>query len=411
MKKTMMIIMMVLMMSTSLVYANDGNPQFKATVLSYSPVPAEPGSYITLNIKLENTGDGKADDAVIEFIDNYPFTVEQVSEKTKDIGELDSGEDYIAEYRVRIDDRAAQGTNYIKIRYNSDASSAGWIEKELPLTIQSSQKTVSISAVTNSPEVINPGEESNIVIKVSNSGSSNIRDVSLELDLAERVVGTNYIDLPFGPVGSSAEKRVAFLGSGQTEDFTFTLQSYPGAETGIYKIPITLSYTDEDGESISEDDLISIIVGSSSDIMLQVDSSSVYSDQPNGEVIFSVTNKGFDEIKFATFEIMANEEFEVMSTSNREYLGNIDSDDYETATFTIKLTAENVEEVNLPVKVTFKDSLNKEYKTERTITLPVMTLEEAGLGKSSSGSTIVFVLIILVVGYFLYRRHKKKKRR
>ncbi len=408
MKKTIIGIIMVMMLSFNIAAAVE-SAELSTTLLSYSPVPAEPGSIITVNIKVLNDGDASASNAAIEFVDNYPFSVSEESEKLKSIGRLAEQEDYLAEYRVRIDGAAREGTNYLKVRYIIDQNSDNWFEKEIAVTVQAVQKTVSINKVEIVPEVLKPGEKANVQIKVKNLATSDLRDVGITLSLAQIVLGTTVVDLPFAPVGSSIEKRISYLRSGETADFDFVLQSYPTATGGIYKIPLSLEYTDDDGNDYSSIDLIGVAIRGEPDIMVQIDSSNLRSDNGKGDIIFSITNKGFDEIKFLTVKLTETDEFEVLSTSNEEYLGNVDSDDYETADFEVKMKGTGTSKVTFPVEISFKDALNEEYTIQKDLTLPLISTSDAGEEKSNTGTYIFIAIVVVIIGFVVYRKMRKKK--
>ncbi len=385
------------------------NAHLTVTLQSYTPVPAEPGSYITVTFKVLNDGDRTAPSASLEFIDNYPFSVDDDSLKTEDIGLMDHQDDYLVEYRVRIDSAALEGTNYLKIRYTTDDSNDNWVEKELPLTVKSVQKTLAINKVDVFPEVVSPGDDAKVDIRLKNMANANLRDVAVQLNLAGTMVGTEYVDLPFAPIGSSIEKRIPLLRSGQSADIGFQLKTYPAAAAGIYKIPLLLSYTDENGNNFSRTDLISVIVNGPTDVLVQIDSSTLYSDGNKGDITFSITNRGFDEIKFLTITLGESDDYTIFSPSKESYLGNIDSDDYETTDFSVRLDKPGVDHVEFPVTVTFKDALNRDHAIEKNLTLPLISQADAGKGRSSTGLIIVIVLVVLIVGYVIYRRKKKTK--
>lgn len=391
------------------VYAAD-RAHLDVSLQSYTPVPAEPGSYVRVTIKVLNDGDASATRAAIEFVDNYPFKVEEASEKVKTIGQLGAQADYLAEYRVRIDSDAVEGTNYLKVRYILDDTTDNWIEKELPLTISSVQKTVSINSVEVEPEMVAPGEQLSVVLRLKNMAPSALRDVGVKLDLEKSVLGTESIDIPLAPIGSSVEKRTAQLSSGQTAEFDFVLQAYPTATAGIYKVPVQLTYTDEDGNEFSRTDLIGIVINDVPDLMLQIDSSTLYSDNGVGEVTFSITNKGLSEIKFATIELEETDDFAVKSSSSIAYLGNIDSDDYETASFDVKMVQHGMTEVVLPLRLEFKDGLNKVHVVSEELSLPLITTAEAGEEKSHTGVVVIVVVVVVAIIFFVLHRRKKKRK-
>ena len=98
------------------------------------------------------------------------------------------------------------------------------------------------------------------------------------------------------------------------------------------------------------------------------------------------------------------------------YIGNIDSDDYETAdynlylTYDAKLTKEE-KTINLPIKVTYSDANNEKYTDEYNLDLILYEPKKLGIGNGHQAP--IFVIIILaVIGFFVYRgfRSRKKKK-
>lgn len=405
-----MIVLVVTMGLLAVQAVAASNPRLDASLLSYTPVPAEPGSFITVTIKIENEGDASTPNAAVEFVDNYPFTVQ--NEKLKRIGSLNAQGYYLAEYRVRIDSQAAEGTNILKIRYTPNMEDQNtWVRKDIELSINSVQKTISINDIVITPEVISPGGQAKAEFKVKNIGTSNLREVSLKLNLEGILIGSTYVDIPLAPIGSSVEKQIALLESGQTADFEFVLQAYPDAEAGIYKIPITLTYTDDAGTEYTRTDLYGMVINGDVDILIQVDSTTLYTCNGKGDVTISATNKGFSEIKFATILLEDTDDYDIKSLSNEVYVGNIDSDDYETAEFTVKMEKQGLDEVTLPVTLTFKDALNKEHVVHKDISLELVSATEAGHKDSKAGLVIVIIAAVAVIGFLLYRRSKSRKRR
>jgi hypothetical protein len=390
--------------------AGTDQARLDVTLLSYTPVPVQPGSYVTVTLKIVNNGEGATGEGAIELVDNYPFSVEDQMSKMKTFSDLGSQETFLVEYRVRVDSAALEGENYLKVRYATSVVKNDWVEKTLSLSVDSDQNTISINDVTIDPEILSPGEKADVTIRIKNLANSDVRDVSMRLNLAGVLVGTSYIDIPLAPIGSSTEKSIPLLKGGQSADFLFVLQAYPAAEAGIYKIPVILAYTDEAGSEQTHNDIISVVVSGEPDIMVQVDSSTVYADNGKGEVIVAVTNKGFSEVKFTTVKLGTTGEYDLLSPSDELYLGNIESDDYQTAEFSIKPKA-GAKSVKLPVSVTFKDALNKEHTVEKELTLPLLSTADAGNKRSPVGGIIAVIVVAGIVGLVAYNKGKKKAAR
>jgi hypothetical protein len=383
-------------------------PSLDMSLLSYTPVPARPGDYVTVTFKLTNNGAASTTNAVVEFIDNYPFSLDNEPTRVENVGVLPSQQSYLVEYRVRIDPAALEGTNKLKLRFVVDKDTSNWVEKEFSLTVSSAQKTVSINSVSTNPKTITPGGEVELDLKLKNLASGDLRDVGIRLDLEGVVVGTTYVDIPLAPIGSSIEKKLSLLKSGETIDFLFTLQAYPDADAGIYKVPVTLTYVDDLGTEYERQDLISLVINSEPDVLLLVDETNLYSDNARGDVTFSITNKGLADIKFLTVGLAESDAYTVLS-NDEVYVGGVDSDDYETADFTLRLNEGLKDMVTLPVTLTFKDALNNEHIITKDVSLNLLSSSDANGAKKSKAGTIIAVLVILGVIIFFWRRAKKCK--
>ena len=412
MKKSVMLVVLLVVMAMvagNVLAADQGH--LDVSVLSYTPVPAQPGGYVTVTLKVMNTGNGDTTDAAIEFVNNYPFSMDNQAEMIKSIGVLGSQDTYLAEFRVRIDPEAIEGTNYLKVRYTTDTGMANWVEKDLPLTVNSAQKTLSINNVEVSPKSVMPGGEAQVTLKIKNLAQSNLRDIGVKLNLEGAMVGSTYVDIPLAPIGSSVEKKISLLKTGQSADFDFVLQAYPDATAGIYKIPVTLTYTDENGKEYSRTDLISLVINAKPELMVTIDDSTLYSDNGMGDVSFMVTNKGLTDIKFLTVTLGQSDAYTIKSVSDETYVGNVDSDDYEIATFSVLMNKQGLDHVEFPVTLHYKDALNNDQTMQETLSLPLISTKEAGKEKSKTGLVIVIIVVLALIIFFVVRARKKKARR
>jgi LPXTG-motif cell wall-anchored protein len=105
-------------------------------------------------------------------------------------------------------------------------------------------------------------------------------------------------------------------------------------------------------------------------------------------------------------------EFEVLS-AQEIYVGNVDSDDYETAEFNIYLTNDGFKEekvISLPLKVEYRDANNNLYTDEYDFKLKILNPKKLGIKKRSGTTTFVMFLVILGLVAFLYFRRRRKKK-
>ena len=118
------------------------------------------------------------------------------------------------------------------------------------------------------------------------------------------------------------------------------------------------------------------------------------------------------DIKFAYLSVSDIVGIRFIS-EKEQYIGDIDSDDFDSVEFKIYFKGDAPSTINLPLNVRYKDSLNKQYAEEFSLPLRVYTKEQAiqlGLLKKSNITTYVGVVIVLIIVWFVYRRIKKRRR-
>ena len=120
-------------------------------------------------------------------------------------------------------------------------------------------------------------------------------------------------------------------------------------------------------------------------------------------------NTGVSSVKFASLELKKSQDYEILSNPII-YLGNIDSDDYETADFNIY---SNKEDPKLSFELNYKDEFNKEYTKSGDLIVNTYSHEDAkkyGFVQRKNNSWIFLVIFVLIVGgLFWFKKHKKKK--
>lgn len=415
MKKVIFLIIMIL--AVSIVSAElRSMPDIDLTLLSQKPDPVEPGSYVELRFKLENFGYEDAKDVEVQIVPKFPFSLDPGEKKIHEIGIVGgrqvSAKAYTFDYKLRVDSDAVLGENEIDIQWRTKDST--WITQKFKVDIETTAALLSLTEFTSDPLRIKPGEVATIEMNLFNGAHSFIRDVKVKLNLIKMVqtsTGTMVEELPFSPIGSSEEKIIMKIDGRSETTVSFDLVTNADAETRIYKLPVSLSYTDSTGKRYNQSNIISLIVGDEPDIIVGIDDSEIYKVGQTGEVSIKFVNKGFSDIKFLYVQLKSSPYYKILSSEN-SYIGNIDSDDYETADF--KLYLRNIENghVILPLAIEYKDANNVEYEKAVELKLKLLSEDEAievGLKKSNKTAGIIITVVIVVLGFLIYRKLKKRK--
>jgi hypothetical protein len=243
-----------------------------------------------------------------------------------------------------------------------------------------------------------PGESTGITIEVKNILSDDVEDVSIALNLD---------NTRFTSVGSSEDSEEE-IEEDDKENFGFTIKAANDITPGDYNIPYTLTYKilGED-ETIERKGSFGVTVGAKTELRYTVDvENPIVGEQ--GQVIFKVINSGLGDIRFVSIRL-ASSGFTLLS-DDEIYVGTVDSDDFETATFDVIFKSENPK---VRAIIEYKDFNNEKIIEDVELPLRVYTQEEAlelGIIQKNNTGLYVGVVVALIIIWFIYRAIKKRRR-
>lgn len=262
--------------------------------------------------------------------------------------------------------------------------------------------SLEISSVHISPIEINPSDKATIEIRLANNLDQDIKDISIKLNLINN-------DLPFAPLESGTEKTIEELKENRETLIKFNIIVFPETQPKIYKIPIKISYKDKENKTTELNDVISINIQSEPSIKTTSEETSLIKGLTQ-DLNINIINNGIPNIKFLTIKLEEQNSFNLLSP-NLIYIGNLDSDDTETITLSLFIKDLSTSEAKIPLKISYKDTNNKEYLEEQEIKLKLYTTEEAkalGLIQNKDYSRIIFfiILIFIIILFIIYRKRK-----
>ncbi|MFA6089008.1 MAG: COG1361 S-layer family protein [Candidatus Woesearchaeota archaeon] len=378
----------------------------KLTLLNQDPDPVDANQNVELKFKLENLGSDAAQNTQVELVSKYPYILESDA-ALKNIGTLDAysvGTSSVTiKYNIRIDKNAADGVNKLEVRYKYGETD--WISENYDISVSAENKNafVSVNSIEITPESPAPGNKAQLKVMIQNYDESEIKDVTVKLDVSSAT-------LPFVPYDSSTEKRITILKSKEIKELDYDLLVSSDAKTQVYKIPLTITFKDYNGNEYTQNDLVGVEVGSAPELSYWLDVSKMYTVGAKDQISLKFVNKGISDMKFLYVEVKDADGFEITS-SKKVYLGNVNSDDYETADFDVMISNDAKESLNIPVKITYKDANNNNYEKEDILLLKLYTNEQikSTSKKSNTGLYVVIGIIVIVILFLLFRRSSKKK--
>ncbi len=411
MKKILVLLSLVILLS-SLAHAGLNalseakTPQLSIILQSQSPDPVEPGQIVTIKFKVENSAKETTEDVIIELLPKFPFKLYGDVAK-KNIGKLQAvttGADAtIVEYRLKVDDDAAEGETEIELKvllFGND----GIIYKDddFMIDIQTHDAILDITSITSNPEQIAPGETAEVSIMVKNLADSLLKDIKFKLDLGGDT-------LPLAPYQSSSERRISQLKSNFQNSMNFKIIADPDATPGLYKVPLSITYNDEKGNAYSVSDVLAVVIGETPKIKAYIKKSSVMQKNKEGKITLEIANTGTSDLKFLELFLLPSEDYQLITTSNYFYLGDVDSDDTESEEINVFINR-GIKTLTLPIKLKYLDANNKPFQQQFDLELPLYStskLKQFGLIENGNTSKYLFILILIIAGYFYYLKRKK----
>lgn len=400
---------LMLLTGLSLVWAvSYDSPNIEVTLLSQEPDPVEPGETVMVKFKIENQGSQGAQDTIVKLSLKYPFTI-YGDNAEKNLGKLkavSTGADAaVVEFKLKIDEQAVEGDAPLDLLVQMGDGAVSYTNDEFLIHIQTRKSLLAITSITTDPSPVSPGETAKVNIVVKNTADSLFRSINFKLDLSGSTI-------PLAPYQSTSERIIPLLSPNYQQTLTFNLIATPDAVSGLYKVPVNITYYDEKGTKYTINDILAIIIGEKPNLNIYLKKSTAMKAKSSGKITVEIANAGNTDLKYAQLLLNPSDDYQLVTTRNYFYLGNINSDDTQSEEIDVFLTPKNAGVVHIPGTLKYVDATNKEYQQPFDLELKTYSsseLRKFGLVQSSSSWIYALLMVIIVGGFFGYRYWKKKK--
>ncbi len=360
-------------------------------LISIDPSPVTPGNFFSITFEATNTRNDSINDIAFEL--NVPPDFDIETDERIEFNELGPDEEVILSWLVKADNDVKAGFEKIELTIEEEDEESSLF---FPVQIQSLEPTLLITKVSTDPLQVAPGQNLFLTIELENQASFSFTNINIKLDLTTT---------PFAPVQESDEQSIEQLNSRSKQLKTFQIIATPESQAGIYKIPINLIYYDEFGIRYTNENLLSIKVGSEPQLAINQESSSLILNQ-KGEASIKFVNNGLTKIKLLTITL---EPINVQLLSPETiYIGDLESDDFQT--IDVSLYPESTGSLMI-IHLNYRDANNENFQETIRIPLKVYTLEEAksiGLIKKNTAIFYFVGAMLLIILYIFFRKRRKK---
>jgi hypothetical protein len=304
----------------------DNLASISVSLVNQDPDPATAGNIAELRLGVQNVGGKDAEDMIIEFIPEYPFTLVSESDAVQDVGAVLGYQGYyesdsmkIIKYKVRVDKDAIAGSYDFKVRYYEKGSS-NTAETSLVVDVSSSDNAEIIHI---DKTVLVPGQQSSIKFKINNVGNSPLRELTFSWENDDGAIL---------PVGSDNTRYIKYIDVGDSAEIEYQVIADTNADAGLYKLDLYLSYQNSGNSSSRQISTIAgVYVGGGTDFDV------TYSESSGSDVSFTIANIGSNPATSVSVIVPQQSGWQVSGASS-SIIGNLDSGDYTIATFTLQST-------------------------------------------------------------------------
>ncbi len=352
-----------------------------------TPYPVEPGQIVNIEVALQNNG-SSSNSITLEIVPEGPFTLlsgQPVAKTFTRVGAFDS---VTQSYKLRIDEAAVSAVYDLKFQYYS-GSGGTYVTRNLPVTVQGTPKIV-IEEITTLPEVIEPGHEAQLTLKLRNvgTGEANHMEMNLEAE-ADSETGESLIV----PVLSGGSFYIDSMKPGEEKTAVFKLDVSNDAEYKSYISTLTIYYRDETGTEGTMTKTIGIPVKGSP--VIEILSAKV----DNGDFKVDIENIGTGSAKALKIEFIQDGEVKDSSVASE-----LKPTRHKTLRFS------GFRYGTAMVKISYLDESNEAFTSENTVTVKPSSSDETET-VDYSGAVGMLAVLVLAEGYYIWRLRKKLKRK
>lgn len=362
-------------------------------VMSTEPSPLQIGRYADVRFKVTNERSDDFENLTVSFQENYPFSVDPDNRKQWRIASLDSGDSYEYRMQVRVDANSLQGEEEMEFKVSTKYSSWNY---EIPVQVKADDDGLVISDV-EFPEDVGSGTAREMNVTLENTANAYFRNIELGLNPGPQT--------PVVVSGTSTE-RISSMAPDQQRTLSYTLNVDESAENGVYSIPMQLEYENEAGATLMRSASTGIVVGGKPQIEVGMNDDGEISAGTTDAVNFRFVNRGEGTAKFVKVQMQQGDNYTIRSGES-VYLGDMQSDDYQTAETNV-YTEAGTDSITVPVEVTYQENGQEETFTE-DVTVNVLTSEERQLYGGASGTPVIPIVLVLLVaaaGVYYWRRKR-----
>lgn len=225
---------------------------------NYDPSPAQPGQYVKLYLKAENSGGSVLNDATFQLQPTYPFSLKPDENATRYMSSIGAQEEVLLEYNLYVDKNAVAGTYTMYIKLCLDSSCASYLRTPFDVSVRTGG-TPKIEVGLESSDNFGGGTKGALTLHTVNRGLLDVKFLSLELQTTDQFI---ILSAPHTYIGELKSNDF------ETVEYTiFVKKNVAVSQSETIKLPVLIEYSDANDKEYAETQEASLNVYSKTDMI------------------------------------------------------------------------------------------------------------------------------------------------
>ncbi len=356
-------------------------PILNVLLTKQTPYPAEPGKNVNVEIEVQNTGLGDANNIVVEIAPTDPFKLLPGTEKTSTYSKISASGSVKVSYDLKVNDNTVSNQYELEFRIYYVSNPNSYLSKKVVVNVQGRPDFI-IDSTWTTPQNIEPGGIVDVFAKVKNVGTGTANGVKATF------ASTSGMLIPVLSKGSAYLGDMAPDGD-SIADIQLSVDSTAGQQT--YPATLTLDYQDETGASVQKSFSLGIPVNG----VINIEVVNIQANFDRDVIQIDIANKGTADANSLEGTLLVNNQ-----TVGVDYTSQLKATKKTTLEF--PLTTEG----NGVLVLTYTSTNLQDFHEEKPV-----YLRFENPNQSNPASTLVIVFIVAAVAYFIWRRFFRKKKK
>ena len=368
--------------------------KISADTFNYQPTPTVAGKDFDIWIQVTNNSNKVAENIEYFLDTKYPFSIVS-NNNTGKIATLAPYQSKIIKYTLNSKPDTLDGTYKLDFKFKRQEIDIYSVQT---YNIDVKGDPALIDVINSNIDKASIGSNSNVNFTFKNLGGKNAKDIFVSLsDSQDEMVQILNLKTQYIPK----------LNVGDEQQINFTITISKAANNKSYTLPITITYSDDDGTYTTTKNLGIEIIDNPEIVInvLSIGTNNTIKTQTEENLSLEIYNIGNIDAESVYVEIEDNS---ISDNFSKYFVGSIEKDNYDSVDF--KFTTNKIETGSYPltINVHYKDRNLKEQKISKTIEINVVQGTDSNSGKkiilsilSILGIIVGLALLIVILRWLL----------